>query len=113
EFGGLEIAMMAGALLGAAAGRRIVVVDGFIATAAALAAIRLAPLAQDYCVFAHVSAERGHALMLEALGAQPLLALGMRLGEGTGGVLTAPLLRSACRMLADVASLEDVLTGRL
>jgi nicotinate-nucleotide--dimethylbenzimidazole phosphoribosyltransferase len=113
EFGGLEIAMMAGALLGAAAARRIVVVDGFIATAAALAAIRLAPAAQDYCVFAHVSAERGHALMLEALGARPLLSLGMRLGEGTGGVLTAPLLRSACRLLADVASLEDVLAGRL
>ncbi|MBV8681401.1 MAG: nicotinate-nucleotide--dimethylbenzimidazole phosphoribosyltransferase [Caulobacteraceae bacterium] len=113
EFGGLEIAMMAGALLGAAASRRLVVVDGFIATAAALAAIRLAPLAQDYCVFAHVSAERGHALMLEALGARPFLSLGMRLGEGTGGVLTAPLLRSACRMLAEVASLEDVLAGRL
>ena len=113
EFGGLEITMMAGALLGAAASRSLVVVDGFIATAAALAAIRLAPAAQDYCVFAHVSAERGHALMLEALGARPLLALGMRLGEGTGGVLAAPLLRSACRMLAEVASLQDVLDGRL
>ena len=113
QFGGLEIAMMAGAVLGGAAARRIVVVDGFISSAAALAAIRLVPEVRDYCVFAHASAERGHRLMLEALEAEPLLNLGLRLGEGTGGVLAAPLLRAAARMLSEVASLDDVLAGRL
>jgi nicotinate-nucleotide--dimethylbenzimidazole phosphoribosyltransferase len=113
QFGGLEIAMMVGAVLGGAAARRIVVVDGFISSAAALTAIRLVPEVRDYCVFAHASAERGHRLMLEALGAEPLLNLGLRLGEGTGGVLAAPLLRAAARMLSEVASLDDVLAGRL
>jgi nicotinate-nucleotide--dimethylbenzimidazole phosphoribosyltransferase len=113
QFGGLEIAMMAGLVLGGAARRRIVIVDGFISTAAALAAIRLAPAAAGYCVFAHVSAERGHALMMEVLGARPLLSLDMRLGEGTGGVLAAPIVRAAAAMLTDVASLADVLAGRL
>jgi nicotinate-nucleotide--dimethylbenzimidazole phosphoribosyltransferase len=111
EFGGCEIAMMAGALLGAAAQRRPVLVDGFIAGAAALAAIRLAPAARDYCVFAHRSAERGHARLLEAIEADPLLALGMRLGEGTGAVLAAPLLRAAARLLTDVADLSEVVPG--
>ena len=111
EFGGCEIAMMAGAVLGAAAQRRPVLVDGFIASAAALAAIRLAPAARDYCVFAHRSAERGHARLLEAVDAQPLLALGMRLGEGTGAVLAAPLLRAAARLLTDVADLSEVVPG--
>jgi len=111
EFGGCEIAMMAGAVLGAAAQRRPVLVDGFIASAAALAAIRLAPAARDYCVFAHQSAERGHARLLEAVDAQPLLALGMRLGEGTGAVLAAPMLRAAARLLTDVADLSEVVPG--
>jgi len=111
EFGGCEIAMMTGAVLGAAAQRRPVLVDGFIASAAALAAIRLAPAARDYCVFAHQSAERGHARLLEAVDAQPLLALGMRLGEGTGAVLAAPLLRAAARLLTDVADLSEVVPG--
>jgi len=113
EFGGLEIVMMAGLILGGAARRRIVIVDGFISTVAALAAIRLAPAVQDYCVFAHASAERGHAVLLQALDAQPLLQLGMRLGEGTGGVLAAPIVRAAAAILSEVASLEDVLSGRL
>jgi nicotinate-nucleotide--dimethylbenzimidazole phosphoribosyltransferase len=108
EFGGCEIVMMAGAVLGAAAQRRPVLVDGFIASAAALAALRLEPAASDYCVFAHQSAERGHARLLEAVGAQPLLALGMRLGEGTGAVLAAPLVRAAARLLTDVADLTEV-----
>jgi len=111
EFGGCEIAMMAGAVLGAAAQRRPVLVDGFIASAAALAAIRLAPAARDYCVFAHQSAERGHARLLEAVDARPLLALGMRLGEGTGAVLAAPLIRAAARLLTDVADLSEVVPG--
>jgi len=108
EFGGLEIAMMAGLVLGAAARRRVVVVDGFISTVAALAAIRLSPAAAGHCVFAHASAERGHARLLESLGVRPLLSLGMRLGEGTGAVLAAPIVRAAARLMSD-----DVLAGRL
>jgi len=113
EFGGLEIAMMAGAVVGAAAARRPILVDGFICGAAALAAIRLAPAAADYCIWAHRSAEPGHAAMLAAAGAEPLLDLGLRLGEGTGGLLALPLLRAATALLAEVASLDDVLAGRL
>jgi nicotinate-nucleotide--dimethylbenzimidazole phosphoribosyltransferase len=113
EFGGLEIAMMAGAIFGAAERRRPVVVDGFIASAAALVAIRMQPAAQDYCVFAHRSAEHGHGLMLAALGAVPLLELGLRLGEGTGAVLAVPLLRAAARLWTDVATLDDVLAGKI
>jgi nicotinate-nucleotide--dimethylbenzimidazole phosphoribosyltransferase len=108
EFGGYEIAMMAGAALGAAALRRPVVVDGFIASAAALAAIRLQPTLADYCVFAHASAERGHRLMMQLLGVEPLLNLGLRLGEGTGALLAIPLLRAAARLVTDVADLADV-----
>jgi nicotinate-nucleotide--dimethylbenzimidazole phosphoribosyltransferase len=113
EFGGLEIAMMAGAILGAASQRRPVVVDGFISTAAALLAIRLAPAARGYCVFAHRSAEKGHDLVLNALDAKPLLDLGLRLGEGTGALLAVPLVRAAARLLTDVASLDDVLAGNI
>lgn len=113
EFGGLEIAMMAGAVIGAASQRRPVIVDGFISSAAALVAIRLCPAAQDYCVFAHRSAERGHGILLDALDAKPLLDLGLRLGEGTGAVLTVPLLRAAARLLSDVADLSDVLSGAI
>jgi nicotinate-nucleotide--dimethylbenzimidazole phosphoribosyltransferase len=111
EFGGCEIAMMAGAVLGAAAARRPVIIDGFIAGAATLAAIRLKPAAREYCIFAHRSAERGHARLLKALDAEPLLDLGLRLGEGTGAVLAVPLLRAAARLMTDVASLADVVAG--
>jgi nicotinate-nucleotide--dimethylbenzimidazole phosphoribosyltransferase len=113
EFGGFEIAMMAGAILGAAQCKTPVLVDGFIATAAALAAIRLAPEAKSYCVFAHCSAEAGHRLMLNSLGATPLLDLGLRLGEGTGALLCVPILRAAAQTLTGIASLDDVLNGRL
>lgn len=113
EFGGYEIAMMAGAILGAASARVPVIVDGFIASAAALAAIRLDPAVLPYCIFAHRSAEAGHRLMLESVGAEPLLDLGLRLGEGTGALLCVPLVRAAARLLTDVASLDDVLNGRL
>jgi nicotinate-nucleotide--dimethylbenzimidazole phosphoribosyltransferase len=113
EFGGLEIAMMTGAIFGAAQRRRPVVIDGFIAGAAALVAVRMRPAIQDYCVFAHRSAERGHGLLLRSINATPLLDLGMRLGEGTGAVLAIPILRAAARLLNDVADLEDVLTGKI
>ena len=112
EFGGLEIAAMAGAALGAAAERRAVLVDGFISSAAALVAERLQPAVRPYLIHAHRGAERGHGGLLDAIGAQPLLDLDLRLGEGTGAVLAAPLLRAAARLLTDVAALEDVLAGR-
>ena len=100
EFGGLEIVMMAGAFLGGAAQGKVMVVDGFISSAAALAAIRLAPHLAERLVFAHVSAERGHRALMAAVGAHPLFDLDMRLGEGSGGVLAAPLLRAALRNIA-------------
>lgn len=109
QFGGYEIAMMAGALLAAAKARVPVLVDGFIGTAAALVAVRLAPAARDYCLFAHASAEAGHRLMLDALDARPLLELDMRLGEGTGALLAVPLVKAACALLSEVAELSDVL----
>ena len=107
EYGGFEIAMMAGAMIGAARAGAVVIVDGFIASAAALAAVRLAPALVDYLVFAHRSAEPGHDVVLDALGASPLLDLGMRLGEGTGALLAWPILRSAAAMLSDMASFES------
>lgn len=113
EFGGLEIAMMAGCIIGAAQTRKPVLVDGFIAGAAALAASKIAPGALDACIFAHHSAERGHSLMLQHMDAEPLLNLGLRLGEGTGAVLAVPLCRAAAAMLNETASLADVLEGRL
>jgi nicotinate-nucleotide--dimethylbenzimidazole phosphoribosyltransferase len=113
EFGGLEIAGMAGAVIGAASERRPVIVDGFISGAAALVAIRLCPAVRDYCIFAHRSSERGHAILLDALDATPLLDLALRLGEGTGAVLAVPLVRAAARLLCDVATLDDVLSGKV
>lgn len=106
-FGGFEIAMMAGAALQAASERRVVVVDGFISGAAILCAARLVPAVLDYCVFAHRSDEAGHALMLSQLNATPLLDLGLRLGEGSGGALAWPLIDSALRLLSQMASFES------
>ncbi|MDX1432032.1 MAG: nicotinate-nucleotide--dimethylbenzimidazole phosphoribosyltransferase [Gammaproteobacteria bacterium] len=104
QCGGYEIAMMCGAMLGGASRRALVVVDGFIASAAALVARAVAPSIGGYLVWAHRSAERGHAAMLESAGAEPLLDLGMRLGEGTGAALAIPLLRSSAAILTDMAS---------
>ena len=103
-FGGLEIATMTGAVLQAAAQRRVIVVDGFIASAAVLVAHALQPLVLQRCVFAHRSGERGHEFMLQHLGVQPLLDLGLRLGEGSGAALAWPLLQSACVILREMAS---------
>lgn len=111
QFGGYEIAMMAGALLACAKAGVAVIVDGVICSAAALIALRLAPQAHDYCIFAHASVEPGHKIIMDALGAKPLLNLGMRLGEGTGALLAIPLLQAACGLLSDVADLKDVLEG--
>ena len=107
EYGGFEMAMMAGAMLGAAAARRVVIVDGFIAGAVALAAAGMDPTARNAFVFAHRSAEHGHAALLDHLGAAPLLDLGMRLGEGTGALLAWPLVRAAAAMLTEMASFES------
>ncbi|HXD89618.1 MAG TPA: nicotinate-nucleotide--dimethylbenzimidazole phosphoribosyltransferase [Candidatus Binataceae bacterium] len=102
--GGLEIAAMAGACLGAAARKVPIVVDGFIATAAAAVAIRISPQVRDYMFFSHRSAEGGHALALEALGGRPLLDLGMRLGEGTGAALAMNLIESAIALFQQMAT---------
>ncbi|WPB85609.1 nicotinate-nucleotide--dimethylbenzimidazole phosphoribosyltransferase [Sediminicoccus rosea] len=107
EYGGFEIAAMAGAMLGAADARRLVLVDGFIAGAAALMALALEPGLRGNLVFAHRSAEHGHAALLAALGAEPLLDLGLRLGEGSGALLAWPLLRAAAAMLNEMASFES------
>ena len=105
--GGFEIATMVGAVLQAAAERRVIVVDGFIASAAVLVAHALEPLVLQRCVFAHRSGERGHAAMLQHLGVQPLLDLGLRLGEGSGAAMAWPLLQSACAILREMASFAD------
>jgi nicotinate-nucleotide--dimethylbenzimidazole phosphoribosyltransferase len=105
--GGFEIAMMCGAMLEAAAQKRVVVVDGFISTSAALVAHAMQPDMLSCCIFAHQSDESGHARMLNHLGVQPLLHLGLRLGEGSGAALAWPLLESACAILRDMASFES------
>ena len=105
EFGGFEMVMLAGAMIGGARARQIVIVDGFIATAAACAAIAIEPNLRDYPIFAHRSPEAGHGALLEWLGAAPLLDLGMRLGEGTGAALAIPLVRMAEGLLNDMADL--------
>ncbi|QOR39480.1 nicotinate-nucleotide--dimethylbenzimidazole phosphoribosyltransferase [Billgrantia diversa] len=107
KLGGLEIAAMAGAYLGAAARRMPILVDGFIATVAALLACRLAPELRGYLLFAHRSCEPGHDIALELLEARPLLDLQLRLGEGTGAALAFPLLEAACRMLAEMATFDS------
>ncbi|MGI4982845.1 MAG: nicotinate-nucleotide--dimethylbenzimidazole phosphoribosyltransferase, partial [Janthinobacterium lividum] len=103
-FGGFEIAAMTGAFLEAAARGMVILVDGFVVTAALFAALAIAPDVRHYCVFSHVSDETGHRIMLERLGADPLLALGLRLGEGTGAALALPLVRAAAAFLCDMAS---------
>ena len=107
EFGGFEIAMMAGAMLAGAEAGMLLLIDGFIVSAAALVAARLHPALVDYCVFCHRSAEPGHQAVLDALGARPLLDLGLRLGEGTGAALAYPLLQSALAFLNEMASFES------
>lgn len=106
EYGGFEVVMMVGAFIGAAQAGAVVLVDGFIASAAALAAVELAPPLREYLVFAHRSAEPGHHVVLESLSARPVLDLEMRLGEGTGALLAWPILKCAAAMLSDMATFE-------
>lgn len=105
--GGLEIAMMAGAFIQAAHDRRILLVDGFIASSALLVAERLAPGVAQFAIFAHHSVEPGHSKMLNALKAEPLLGFNLRLGEGSGAALAYPLLQSACVIINEMASFSD------
>ncbi|GIZ11661.1 nicotinate-nucleotide--dimethylbenzimidazole phosphoribosyltransferase [Pseudomonas sp. NCCP-436] len=107
EVGGFEVAMMTGAMLGTAEKGALILVDGFIATAALLTAMQIAPAVRDYAVFGHRSQEGGHPLLLAHLQATPLLQLGLRLGEGSGAVLAWPLLQAACGFLNEMASFES------
>jgi len=107
EYGGFEIAMMAGAMLGAAERRMLVLADGFIACSALLVAVNVASAVREYCVFAHRSAEAGHGAMLAAMNGEPLLQLDLRLDEGTGAVLAYPLVRAAASFLERMASFES------
>ena len=106
-FGGFEVAMLCGAVMEAATQNRVIVVDGFIVTSAVLVAQALQPGVLERCVFSHQSDESGHARLLSHLGAQPLLHLGLRLGEGSGAALAWPLIVSAARILTEMASFES------
>ncbi|SDO14446.1 nicotinate-nucleotide--dimethylbenzimidazole phosphoribosyltransferase [Pseudomonas jinjuensis] len=113
RLGGFEIAALAGAYLACAQKGIAVLVDGFIASVAALCAVRLKPACRDWLLFAHAGAEPGHCRVLEALEARPLLDLGLRLGEGSGAALAVPLLRQACRLHAQMATFaEAAISGR-
>jgi len=102
--GGFEIGAMCGLCLGAAANRCAVLVDGFIATAAAALAVRFSGHVRDYLIAAHRSTEPGHAPLLEAIGQRPLLDLAMRLGEGTGAALAVPMVRAAVEAFTGMAT---------
>jgi nicotinate-nucleotide--dimethylbenzimidazole phosphoribosyltransferase len=106
-FGGLEIAGLVGVCLGAATGRIPVVIDGFIATAAAALAARMCPTTADYMFAAHLSAEPGHSALLHMIGLHPMLDLGMRLGEGTGAALAMKVIEAAVRSFAGMATFES------
>ncbi|AEG14597.1 Nicotinate-nucleotide--dimethylbenzimidazole phosphoribosyltransferase [Desulfofundulus kuznetsovii DSM 6115] len=107
KVGGLEIGGLAGVILGAAARRVPVVIDGFITTAAAMVAVALQPRVKEFMIASHLSGEQGHRLMLEHLGLVPMLYLNMRLGEGTGAALAMHLVEAACRVINQMASFSE------
>lgn len=107
KVGGFEIGGLAGVILGAAARRKPVMVDGFISTAAAMIAVSLAPQVRPYLIAAHRSQERGHGIMLEWLELDPLLDFDLRLGEGTGAALGISLAEAACKILAEMATFAE------
>ncbi|MDG2525821.1 nicotinate-nucleotide--dimethylbenzimidazole phosphoribosyltransferase [Stenotrophomonas sp. HITSZ_GD] len=107
RLGGFEIAALAGACVAAAQAGLPVLVDGFIVSVAALLAVRLQPGVRDWLLFSHRSQENGHGAVLDALGAEPLLDLGLRLGEASGAALAVPLLRLACALHANMATFEE------
>ena len=106
-FGGFEMITAVGAMLRAAEQHLIVLIDGFIMTACALAACRLYPDAQDYMIFGHSGDESGHRRMLDAMHAKPLLSLGLRLGEGTGALCAFPIVDSAVRMINEMNNFDN------
>ena len=112
KVGGFEIAGLVGVILGGAAARRPVVIDGFISGAAALIATALEPCAKGYLIAAHRSQEPGHRMMLEHVGLQPLLDLDLRLGEGTGAALAMSLVEAACKVLNEMATFEEAAVSR-
>ncbi|WP_192896602.1 nicotinate-nucleotide--dimethylbenzimidazole phosphoribosyltransferase [Cohnella sp. AR92] len=112
KVGGLELAGLAGLILGAAARRIPVVIDGFISTVAALAACRIAPEAKGYLIPSHLSEERGHRYALKELGLEPMLNLRMRLGEGSGAVLAFPLIEAASRIVHEMATFDSAGVSR-
>ena len=107
HFGGFELAMIAGAFLKAAENKMTIMVDGFNVTAALLVAQKIEPNVLEYCIFAHQSDEKGHQKMLQHLNAEPLLHLGMRLGEGTGAAVAYPLVKASVNILNKMASFEE------
>lgn len=106
-FGGLEIAAMVGAFLEAKKQNLVILVDGFIATAAVLTAIKMDSSVLDNCIFCHASDEKGHRKMLDYLGVRPILNLNMRLGEGSGVAVAFPIIKSAVNFLNEMSSFED------
>lgn len=109
--GGLEVAGLVGVVLGAAARRVPVVLDGFITTAAALVAVEMAPAARESLIAGHVSAEPGHAIQLDRLGLKPVLALDMRLGEGSGAAVAIGVIRQSLDILAGMATYAELGIG--
>ena len=107
KVGGFEIAGLVGVILGAAANRKPVMVDGFISTAAAMIAVTIAPAARAYLISAHRSQEYGHSQMVEWLGLKPLVDLDFRLGEGTGAALGITFAEAACKILSEMATFAD------
>lgn len=107
KVGGFEIGGLAGVMLGAAAHRKPVMVDGFISTAAAMIAVTLAPKSKPYLIAAHRSQEYGHGLMLDWLGLKPLLDFDLRLGEGTGAALGISMAEASCKVLAEMATFAE------
>jgi nicotinate-nucleotide--dimethylbenzimidazole phosphoribosyltransferase len=107
KVGGFEIGVLAGVILGTAAARRVVVLDGFISGAAGLIAYTLCPRVKDYIIAAHVSVEQGHISALKHMGLEPVLDLKMRLGEGTGAALAMTIVEGAARCLAEMATFGE------
>ena len=106
-FGGFEMIAAIGAMLRAAERKMLVLVDGFIMSACALAALQIEPNARHYMIFAHCGDESGHRRMLDAMQAEPLLSLGLRLGEGTGALCAYPIVESAVRMVNEMNNFDN------
>lgn len=107
HFGGFEIVMIVGAMLKAAELKMTLLIDGFIITSALLAAFKINPKVKDYCLFAHKSNEQAHIKMLNIIGGEPILDIGMRLGEATGAMVCYPLIKSAAQFMNEMASFQD------